>query len=152
MSNCNQISIPCLVGEVVFTLHLNFLSGFSRHRVSSKEILKSAPKPVFVSEMQRSSSGALSLNFVGTGTPWRRPPELHPRWRRVARAGGTSLGLRGFSGLCPQSGFFTLSWSPPDSLVLLEPVRVRRGPELSLLGVSLKWERRINSELIFVCR
>ena len=88
--------------------------------------------------MQRSSSGALSLNFVGTGTPWRRPPELHPRWRRVARAGGTSLGLRGFSGLYPRSGFFTLSWSPPDSLVLLEPVRVRRGPELSLLGVSLK--------------
>ena len=140
MSNCNQISIPCLVGEVVFTLHLQFLSVFSRQCgvFLLKEILKSAPKPVFVSEMQRSSSGALSLNFVGTGTPWRRPPELHPRWRRVARAGGTSLGLRGFSGLYPQSGFFTLSWSPPDSLVLLEPVRVRRGPELSLLGVSLE--------------
>ena len=66
---------------------------------------------------ERSSSVTLSLGFVGP--PWRRPLKLHPRWRRVARAGGRSLGPRGgggFQDLTLQMPLLSLVGLPPAVL------------------------------------
>ena len=108
MSNCNQISIPCLVGEVVFTFYLNFLSGFSRHRgmfLFKRNFKKCSKTSVCIWNAEVVFRSTFS-EFCRHRHPLAAPPGTSPKMAARRPGGRDELGSEGVFGTLPSEWLF----------------------------------------------